>query len=146
MSGAMLYTQALGSRAENVEVPQIDTRNPTQNDLNYPIGKRWVNQASNQVFSLLSFSYSRLEKTANWISLSGFSIVAKGSATLTGGSVTIMNTAITSSSLVFLTYTFFSGSLGLVAVAPSSITNGQFIIQSSSGGDSSSFFYVVVNP
>jgi hypothetical protein len=54
--GANLYTQGFGSRPENVEVPHIDTRDPTQQDVNYPIGKHWVNTVGGEEFTLVSQS------------------------------------------------------------------------------------------
>jgi collagen type VII alpha len=80
--GAMLYTQAFGSRPENVEVPHVDTRAPSSSDNNFPIGKRWVyqNVAS---YELIGITTSNGITTANW------NLLASDSGpldTLTGGS------------------------------------------------------------
>ena len=64
--GAMLYTQGFGSRPEGVEVPHIETRAPTAADVNYPIGKRWINTASGSEYSLTSFTTTNNLTVANW--------------------------------------------------------------------------------
>jgi len=56
--GAVLYCQSFGSRPESVEVPHIDSRDPTVYDTGsgfFPIGKRWVNKEGNSTFTLTSF-------------------------------------------------------------------------------------------
>lgn len=69
--GANLYTQGYGSRPEGVEVPRIDVRNPTSSDINYPVGKRWINSVESSEWSLGSISASNGSLTANWIPLGG---------------------------------------------------------------------------
>lgn len=69
--GATLYTQGFGVRPENVEVPHIDTRDPTSNDANFPIGKRWINVSKNAEFSLTSLSSYQGTVTATWEQASG---------------------------------------------------------------------------
>jgi len=64
--GATVYTQSFGSRPENVEVPHLDVRAPTPADINYPVGKRWVNTVGNAEYSLTSFSTTGNITTANW--------------------------------------------------------------------------------
>lgn len=64
--GAVLNTQAFGNRAENVEVPHIDTRAPTSSDYLYPIGKYWINKTANTVYFLTSQSSSASGTTSNW--------------------------------------------------------------------------------
>lgn len=64
--GANLYTQGFGSRPENVEVPVLSQVSPGVGDVNYPIGKRWINEALNAEFTLTSFSSSNGITTANW--------------------------------------------------------------------------------
>jgi hypothetical protein len=49
--GANLYTAGFGSRPENVEVPHIDTRAPAASDVNYPVGKSWINKSANAINS-----------------------------------------------------------------------------------------------
>jgi hypothetical protein len=66
-NGAMLYTQGFGSRPENVEIPHLDTRAPTSSDVNgYPIGKRWINTATNTEYVLTSTTSSMNVTTPTW--------------------------------------------------------------------------------
>jgi hypothetical protein len=81
--GANVYTQAFGSRPENVEVPHLDVRAPATTDILYPVGKRWVNTVGNAEYVLTSFSASGNITTANW-SLLGTNTGALN--TLTGDS------------------------------------------------------------
>lgn len=146
MSGAMLYTQAFGSRPQNLEVPHIDVRNPTVDDIIFPVGKRWINTAGNTVFSLTSFSYQNLQKIANWTSLAGFQIAGAGSGTLVNSVSVVTNSAITPTSLIFFQYTNFNGTTGFGYVNPSTVIQGQFTLQSfDSSSDDASFYYIVVN-
>ena len=64
--GANLYTQGFGSRPENVEIPHIDVRPPGVTDVNYPIGKRWIDQIGNAAYTLTSVSASLGTLSANW--------------------------------------------------------------------------------
>lgn len=64
--GAMVYTQAFGSRPENVEVPHIDVRAPSAQDKNYPVGKRWIDTVAGNEYSLTSFTSFNGVSTANW--------------------------------------------------------------------------------
>lgn len=64
--GANTYTLGFGSRGENVEVPTYSTRAPSTADVNYPIGKRWINQASNTEYSLTSFTTTQGVVSATW--------------------------------------------------------------------------------
>ncbi len=66
--GAMVYTQGFGSRPENVEVPHIDVRAPTAQDVNYPIGKRWVDTVAGIEYVLTSISTSSGIPQADWAS------------------------------------------------------------------------------
>lgn len=63
--GANLYTQGFGSRPENVEVPHIDSRAPTVNDVLFPIGKRWV-YLNNAEYVLVGLSTTLGLTTATW--------------------------------------------------------------------------------
>jgi len=146
MSGAMLYTQAYGSRPENVEVPHLDSRNPTVEDINYPVGKRWVNTALNTVFSLTSFSYANLQQNAIWTSLSGFQISSVGTGALVNSTAVVVDSAVVSTSLIFIVYGVESGQVGFVEVLPSNVLQGQFTVTSTqSSTDASDFYYFVVN-
>ena len=64
--GANLYTQGFGSRPENIEVPHIEQRDPAPTDINYPVGKRWLNTDSQEEFILYSFIAVGGIMTANW--------------------------------------------------------------------------------
>lgn len=64
--GANLYTQGFGSRPENVEVPHIDTRAPTSQDIRYPIGKVWVDTVAGNSWTLTKLTTSAGVITANW--------------------------------------------------------------------------------
>jgi hypothetical protein len=67
--GASLYTQGFGSRPEDVEIPHYDTRSPAPTDVGFPLGKSWINTASNLVFILTSFSSSLGAVSATWLNL-----------------------------------------------------------------------------
>lgn len=64
--GANLYTASFGTRPENVEVPHIDLRAPATTDVNFPIGKRWIDYIANTVYTLTSLTASQGSVTANW--------------------------------------------------------------------------------
>lgn len=64
--GANLNTVAFGNRPEGVEVPHIDTRSPGLTDINYPIGKTWVNRAAGTYYVLSSFTSANAATSANW--------------------------------------------------------------------------------
>lgn len=65
--GAVVYTQGFGSRSEGVEVPVIQTREPTAQDINYEIGTRWVNTVGNTAKTLTSLSSFGGVVTATWV-------------------------------------------------------------------------------
>lgn len=69
--GANTYTAGFGNRPENVEVPHIDTRDPSPMDINYPIGKRWLNTVSNKEFTLFKFQVVSGISQAVWSSPAG---------------------------------------------------------------------------
>ena len=71
--GATLYTQGFGSRPENVEVPHLDVRAPGLTDVNYPVGKRWINTVAGTEYVLGNFTTSVGVTTANWAFLGGTS-------------------------------------------------------------------------
>src|SRR5690349_7750965 len=63
---AMVYTQSFGSRPENVEVPTIQTRPPTSQDVNFPIGKRWIDTAGGNEYVLVSQSSAGGVLSSTW--------------------------------------------------------------------------------
>lgn len=69
--GANLYSQGFGSYPENVEIPVISNVNPAPTNVNYPIGKRWINQANNTTWELTSISSLQGIVVANWVSTGG---------------------------------------------------------------------------
>ncbi len=64
--GANLYTQGFGSKPENVEVPHIERRAPGPTDVNFPVGKTWLDNVTNTQYILYSFSVSNGVTIANW--------------------------------------------------------------------------------
>lgn len=80
--GAQLYTASFGIRAENVEVPHIDSRPPTVYEVNYPIGKLWVDSAASAIYVLTNITASQGALSATWRSGGG------GSGTFTDLTVT----------------------------------------------------------
>lgn len=64
--GANLNTVGFGNRPENVEVPHIDVRAPTVRDIQYPQGKRWIDQVAGNVYTLTNFTVSAGVSQANW--------------------------------------------------------------------------------
>ena len=69
--GAMLYTQGFGSRPENVEVPHIEARAPTSSDVNYPLGKVWVDTLDQAAYTLVALSTTTGITTATWATTGG---------------------------------------------------------------------------
>lgn len=63
---ANIYALGFGTRPENVEIPHIDTRDPSSSDVNYPLGKQWINTSTDSIFILTSFSVSIGVMSANW--------------------------------------------------------------------------------
>lgn len=64
--GNMSYVQSNGSAPNSVCFPHIDTRDPTELDINYPVGKRWINQTDDEEWTLTSFDSVAGSLTANW--------------------------------------------------------------------------------
>jgi hypothetical protein len=65
-SPANLYTQGFGSRPENVEVPVVTNVAPSTSQVNFPIGKRWINTATNSEYVLTSSTTSGGVTTPTW--------------------------------------------------------------------------------
>jgi hypothetical protein len=97
--GANLYSQGFGSYPENVEIPVISNVNPGPNNVNYPLGKRWINQALNTTWELTSISSLQGNIQANWVSTGGATTAVAtlsgntGTATPTSGNIVISGTA-----------------------------------------------------
>jgi len=65
-SGAVINTQGFGNRPQNVEIPVIAIFAPAASDVNYPIGKRWINTVTNTVYTLTSQSTIGGVLTSTW--------------------------------------------------------------------------------
>lgn len=90
--GAVLYPQAFGIRPENVEVPVYSNREPTAQDVQFPVGKEWI-FIDNSIWKLLGLSTQNGITTANWVEVAGsggafdqVDVIDKGGAV--SGSVT----------------------------------------------------------
>jgi hypothetical protein len=77
--------------------------------------------------------------TAGRLALSSQSV---GTATLTGGTVTVTASGCTPNSCVFVTYKTVGGTQGILRTTPG---NSSFVITSSSGSDTSIVQWMVVN-
>lgn len=97
--GANVYTQGFGSRPENVEVPHLDTRAPASTDIQFPIGKRWVDTTNNHTYTLTSQSSAGGTVSSTWTAEgSGSSALSTlsgdtGTATPSSGNIEISGTA-----------------------------------------------------
>jgi hypothetical protein len=79
--GAEVYTQGFGSKPLGVETPIIAQRNPTPNDVNYPLGQEWVNSVNATAYLLTQVSTISGVYQASWQSITG---AASSLNTLTG--------------------------------------------------------------
>lgn len=68
-----------------------------------------------------------------------------GTGTLSGGTVTISNFSVTSTSRIFLTTYIAGGTIGSLYVS-AKIAGTSFSVTSTSGTDSSTFNYLIVEP
>jgi len=64
--GSVLNTQAMANKPETVEVPFLANRDPTPNDILYPIGKHWIHIADSE-WVLLNFTSAGANLQANWV-------------------------------------------------------------------------------
>lgn len=86
-----------------------------------------------------------LQRAGAGLSIKTGSNCKLGIATLSAGTVTVANTVITASSLVFLTHQTVSGTPGVLSLG--TVTAGtSFVINSSSGTDASIVAYLIVEP
>lgn len=70
-----LYPIANGTSSSNPFVDQFETRDPTPNDVNFPIQKKWLNTVTNDFWELKSFNSFSGVTTANWIKIAGSSFI-----------------------------------------------------------------------
>ncbi len=81
-TGSNNYAVAVGTAPQNVQIPHFDVRAPATTDINYPVGKRWINSVANNEYSLTSISASQGALSATWTLLGAG---AGDLNTLTGG-------------------------------------------------------------
>lgn len=143
--GANLYTQGFGSRPEGVEIPFYSTGSPTSSNINFPLGKRWINTASNNIYTLTSFSSVGGVRTAVWSSAGAGAFIITGSGTATfgaGSTVTITDPTVLPSSKILLSGSSLSSTVGDWSSVPGT---GSFVATSDQAGDTSTFFYAIIN-
>jgi len=82
----------------------------------------------------------------NKIKIATGSNASIGTATLTAGTVTVNTTAVTANSIIFVSYSTQSGTIGAVSAPTASITAGtSFVINSSNALDTSTVNYWIIN-
>lgn len=64
---ANLYAVANGTSSDAVAIPFYSPRNPTSSDINFPIGKHWINFSLNSEFVLTSLVSANGLTTAFWV-------------------------------------------------------------------------------
>jgi hypothetical protein len=77
-----LYGVSIGTSSTNPFVDIFESRDPTVNDVNYPIQKKWLNTTSGTFWELQNFVSSNGLVTANWIKIGSIGLTE----TLTGNS------------------------------------------------------------
>ena len=77
------YSVATGTNSTNPFVIHFDTRDPTTNDINYPLQKQWVNTALAKFWILTGFTTSNGVVSPNWVLFPSNSMASE---TLTGNS------------------------------------------------------------
>lgn len=131
--GANLYTQGFGSRPENVEIPHVDTRSPNTRDINYPIGKWWLNKGAS-LWYLISLSSGTTGTTANWVEVLTSSF---GTNTASGTTSATLNGR--SGIVTITTPTIAAGGTATMTITNSSVTGaGTQILYSLEGGTTGS--------
>lgn len=63
------YTQGTGTSSSDPFITVFSNRDPTANDFNYPIKKRWINTVNITEWVLTSFSNVTGQTLANWLQL-----------------------------------------------------------------------------
>lgn len=97
--GANLYTQGFGSYPENVEIPIVSQVDPTTSNVNYPIGKRWINTVANTNWVLTSITAFNGVLTPTWVPSGGTTTDVStisgnsGTAAPVAGNINILGTA-----------------------------------------------------
>ena len=93
--GSMNYTQGFGSSPNSVAFPHLDVRAPSVRDFNlqWTIGKRWVDQVGNAEYVLTS------QTTTNGLTSATWTLLGAGTNGTFAGSVTA-GTSITAGTLI----------------------------------------------
>lgn len=137
------YAPNVGVGYENVEVPFVDVRAPSVYDYRFPIGKRWIDQVGQVVYTLVAVNSIGGEMQAIW---SAQQTLYTGTATLSLGTATVTTSAVTANSLIFLTV----ATLGTVT-APQAmyisakVAGTSFTITSADATDTSVVNYLIIN-
>lgn len=90
--GAMVYTQGFGSSPIDVQTPVISKVNPGVGDVNYPVGKRWINTVENDSWTLTSLTSFNGNVTANWESAGGATTSISEISADTGTAIPVAST------------------------------------------------------
>jgi len=141
--GAVVNTQSLGTKAENVEVPVLQTRAPTIYDSNYPQGKPWIDGTDNASYVLTSISSFEGTNSANWNNTSGgsgsFSSLTVSGAITAGTTITSTLGNITATDGNFVASTSGTGvvvnPVVVTAAASPQTANGRNVVVTFSGVD-----------
>lgn len=138
-----IYAQSSGTVSENVAIPIVTNVNPGIYDVNYTLGKRWINTLTNQVFSLISVE----NNAANWIALTPiYEVVYAIYAIISGGSGTISNALIHPDSVILVYPKTVDNDPGVGNVNPSSVVEGSFVINISDYTSSLQIYsYTIIN-
>jgi hypothetical protein len=83
----VLYPVANGGTSSNPFVDQFEPRDPTPNDVNHPIQKKWLNTTTGAFWELQNFVSSNGLVTANWILIGSAITVTETLTGNTGGPV-----------------------------------------------------------
>lgn len=104
-------------------IPLLSSSNPTSATSTYPLGQLWINTVSGNIFTLTSAG-----GTKTW-SQTAAGAAASGQATLVSGTVTVANTNIAATDLIFLSRADENSSTALGALTVTAITAGtSFVI------------------
>lgn len=82
-----LYPFANALASSNPFVDVFETRNPTLDDVNFPIQKKWLNTTTDDLWELKSFSSFNGITTANWVHINSTGSVVTDLTGNTGGTV-----------------------------------------------------------
>jgi len=86
-TATFLDALAVGRTGSDAFITHFNTRDPTPQDINYPVQKRWVNTDNNTEWILLGFLSTGGVITANWLELISGSGITETLTGNTGGAV-----------------------------------------------------------